>query len=126
MDRKRMIERAYYLTSKYPERIIIEFDCGHDGGKHKHHYDYNKPFNVHLLCWHCHAVIHHPKKISNIKTMDKNIKDFPSDLNKRLHIEAANSGLTIKDLIINALEYYLNKVLLNKGDVVIKKSDTKE
>jgi len=58
--------------------------------------------------------------------VDKNIKDFPDGLNKRLRIEAAQGGVTIKNLIIDALEYYLDKVLANKGDVIIKKSDTKE
>jgi len=57
--------------------------------------------------------------------VDKNIKNFPDDLNKKLRIEAAEIGCTIKDLIICVLEnYYLNKP--NNGDVATKKSKSKE
>jgi len=37
------------------DKIIIDFECPHDGPKHKHHEDYGKPFNVQLLCTMCHG-----------------------------------------------------------------------
>ncbi len=38
--------------------------------------------------------------------MDKNIKDFPEELNNKLRIEAAVRKTSIKQLIIKILEKY--------------------
>lgn len=45
---------AHQLVKKYPEKVIIEYECEHQGRKVHHHYDYSKPLNVHLLCGSCH------------------------------------------------------------------------
>jgi len=41
--------------------------------------------------------------------MDKNIKDFPEDLNKKLRIESAKKNTNIKTLIINILWSYFKQ-----------------
>ena len=46
---------AHYLANRYPSRIIVTFDCGHSSKKVKHHPDYEKPYNIELLCWKCHG-----------------------------------------------------------------------
>lgn len=46
---------AHYLANRYPKRLIILFTCEHDGKKYKHHPDYNKPFEVEILCSKCHG-----------------------------------------------------------------------
>jgi len=38
-----------------------------------------------------------------------NLRDFPEDLHKRVEAKAALGGITLKDLIINALTEYLKK-----------------
>jgi len=38
--------------------------------------------------------------------VDKNIKNFPDDLNSKLRIEAVNKKVTVKDLIIDILNKY--------------------
>jgi hypothetical protein len=45
--------QVYYLNKKYPEKIKIIFMCEHKGKKEKYHPDYNKPFEVEVLCRHC-------------------------------------------------------------------------
>jgi len=60
-------EEAYSLMIKHPDKIIIEHECEHDGEKVRHHYDYNKPFNVMLLCTYCHSKIHFPLEYNNTK-----------------------------------------------------------
>lgn len=46
---------ARNLVHRYPQFVIVDGDCGHDGPKQRHHYDYKKPFNVKLLCSTCHG-----------------------------------------------------------------------
>lgn len=50
--------QAYRLMAKFPEKVNIIFRCGHAGPKERHHPDYNKPFDVELLCIHCHHARH--------------------------------------------------------------------
>ncbi len=38
-----------------------------------------------------------------------NIKDFPDELHRQIKIQAAIEGVSMKDLIIKALEKYLQK-----------------
>ncbi|RJR40881.1 MAG: 3-hydroxyacyl-CoA dehydrogenase [Desulfobacteraceae bacterium] len=38
-----------------------------------------------------------------------NIKDFPDELHRQMKIQAAIDGMSMKDLIIKALEKYLSK-----------------
>jgi plasmid stability protein len=41
---------------------------------------------------------------------DINIRNFPNDLHRKLKIEAATLGITLKDLIIQILsDYFKNK-----------------
>ncbi len=46
---------AHYLVNRYPQKVKILFNCGHDGKKGKHHPDYKKPFEIELLCHKCHG-----------------------------------------------------------------------
>lgn len=55
-DRERA--RANSLANNNPEKLIIEYDCGHAGAKEKHHLDYTAPYNVELLCTKCHGETH--------------------------------------------------------------------
>lgn len=51
-------QKVYYLNKKYPEKIIIMFECEHKGIKQNHHPDYDKPFEIEKLCKHCHYLRH--------------------------------------------------------------------
>jgi predicted HicB family RNase H-like nuclease len=42
-------------------------------------------------------------------TVDVNIREFPQDLHRLAKVQAAMEGITLKALIIKALEQYLNK-----------------
>jgi len=46
---------AHYLANRYPERINILCECPHAGKKQKHHPDYDKAYEIQLLCHKCHA-----------------------------------------------------------------------
>ena len=63
-DIKDMIPRelAYRLNHEHPEKIIILKDCGHAGKKEKHHPDYDKPFEVEILCEICHDERHYVQR----------------------------------------------------------------
>lgn len=41
--------------------------------------------------------------------MDKNLKDFPEDLNTKLRIEAAKKNTNVKALIIKIIRDYFKK-----------------
>ncbi len=64
---------AHYLANRYPGKIIITFDCGHEGKKIKHHPDYKKPLEIELLCMKCHwgKKDHHHKGIFCINMQRK-------------------------------------------------------
>ena len=58
------METAHYLANRYPEKLIILFQCSHDGEKQKHHPSYEKPFEVELLCPKCHGARRRGNKTS--------------------------------------------------------------
>jgi DNA-binding NtrC family response regulator len=88
---------ANYLVNKYPNRAIILFECKHEGKKQKHHPDYDKPYEVELLCCSCHGkrkrnmYVKYVKRIPKfkiniiLKTM-KNQDLTKSELAKRIDI----------------------------------------
>ena len=50
---------ACKLMNQYPEKINVLKKCGCEGKrKIKHHPNYNKPFEVELLCYGCHWKAH--------------------------------------------------------------------
>ena len=55
---KKKSDKARYLSNRYPEKNIVLGDCNHDGRKHKHHIDYNEPFEVFNMCGSCHLTEH--------------------------------------------------------------------
>jgi hypothetical protein len=51
--------RASQLARYYPDMVSILYECRCENGKkHRHHYDYKKPFDVILLCDQCHMTEH--------------------------------------------------------------------
>jgi hypothetical protein len=48
---------VYCDMKRNPESIVILYECPHTGDKHRHHPDYDKPFEVELLCKRCHNEI---------------------------------------------------------------------
>jgi hypothetical protein len=51
--------KAQYLAKKYSDQLNIIYDCPHQvEGKHRHHFDYSRPFDVLILCDSCHAAEH--------------------------------------------------------------------
>lgn len=59
MNRNELKKQAYALCRNYPYKIIIISECFcKDTKKVKHHPDYNKPFEVTLLCVKCHGSKH--------------------------------------------------------------------
>jgi hypothetical protein len=52
-------DKASRLAKCHPDRLNILFECLCEAtGKHHHHFDYSKPYDVILLCDHCHAAEH--------------------------------------------------------------------
>jgi hypothetical protein len=49
---------VYELNRKYPDKIVILKECEHKGKKQKHHPDYDKPFEIEILCKKCHFLKH--------------------------------------------------------------------
>lgn len=51
--------KAQYFAKKYPGQLNILYECPCSApGKHRHHFDYTKPFDVIILCDSCHAAEH--------------------------------------------------------------------
>lgn len=51
--------KASCLAKSHPERLNILYECHCEAiGKHHHHFDYSKPYDVILLCDACHASEH--------------------------------------------------------------------
>ena len=113
MDYQTIKVRAYYAIGKHPEKIIVEFDCGHQGKKYRHHYNYNKPFNIQLLCGHCHMKVHHPvrkihrdwtKEVTNI-----HFKNFPDNLDIEIRHEAIVRGMLWDETVITILSEHFKE-----------------
>ncbi len=46
---------AHSLIQQHPENIVILFECEHDSQKkERHHPNYDKPYEVEMLCRSCH------------------------------------------------------------------------
>jgi len=93
---------VYYLMKKYPRKVVVEFECPHEGKKQKHHCDYSKPFSVHLLCNKCHGE-KRKTGVNNPNEFDLLIKKFPDNLHKALKSEAIKKGFTLKGYIVALL-----------------------
>lgn len=51
--------KAQYFAKTYPGQLNILYECPCSAqGKHRHHFDYTKPFDVIILCDSCHAAEH--------------------------------------------------------------------
>ncbi len=35
---------VYFLVNMFPGKLIVDYECPHEGKKAKHHCDYSKPF----------------------------------------------------------------------------------
>ena len=53
---------VYFLVNMFPGKLIVDYECPHEGKKAKHHCDYSKPFNIHKLCPKCHGAAHGSRK----------------------------------------------------------------
>jgi hypothetical protein len=55
-----LITNTKTLTDRAQKRgeLVILSECPHDGKKHRHHPDYDKPSEVMLLCRKCHSAEH--------------------------------------------------------------------
>lgn len=52
-------EKAHGLCQYHPEKIVILSECSHYlSDKQRHHPDYEKPFEIELLCRSCHRKRH--------------------------------------------------------------------
>ena len=38
--------RAHSWANRHPEKLVIEYECPHEGEKHKHHPDYLRPILI--------------------------------------------------------------------------------
>jgi hypothetical protein len=59
VDKK--MEVAQTLANDYPGRLVVLSECSHDKEKIKHHRDYDKPYEVDLVCRRCHCALHGKK-----------------------------------------------------------------
>ena len=50
--------RARTLANQFPEKLNIVWECACNGRKEKHHFDYNKAFDIFLACKKCHWWFH--------------------------------------------------------------------
>lgn len=87
-----MINKAsiYSKVFNHPEKLIILRECECDKPKIKHHPDYNKPFEIELLCKSCHWKEHKRlnPEFSKIKKKRKYLpKDFIPQLSIRMDEE---------------------------------------
>ena len=84
----RISHRTRIEYKKNPDAFIILGECSHTGKKVKHHPDYDKPFEIELLCIKCHTRHHalirrlknRPKKSSWEETREIKGKRPPEDL----------------------------------------------
>ena len=70
--------KARGLAYRYPEKLVITFECKCKYGsmkKENHHPDYSKPFEVQRLCKVCHNRIHSRERFGD-KTTDLIIKSY--------------------------------------------------
>lgn len=49
---------AHRLAERHPEALTITYECPCDAEKQKHHFDYERPLEVMLLCRKCHGAEH--------------------------------------------------------------------
>jgi len=65
---------AHSLANRHSKKLVILYECEHKEKKQKHHPDYDKPYEVELLCCKCHGK--RQRQISN------KIKKVPLDIQK--------------------------------------------
>jgi len=113
-------QEAYRIMYRNPEKIIVEYECEHEGPKQRHHYDYDKPFNIHLLCLSCHGAT---RKSSPEGPFKNSTARIPISTWKQLRrLEEAGTINSIHNAILIGLELLIK----NNGDVATKKSNHKE
>ena len=56
-----------------------------------------------------------------------NLKDFPEDLREQAKSRAALEGITLKELVVQAVTVYLaSPITLDVQEVIVKKKDTEQ
>jgi hypothetical protein len=56
-----------------------------------------------------------------------NLKDFPEDLREQAKSRAALEGITLKELVVQAVTVYLaSPITLDVQEVIVKKKDSKQ
>ncbi len=77
---------ARVRIQNHPERRIILFNCGHsDRIQVNHHPDYDKSYEVHLLCRKCHYAVHYIPRKEEVRMCPKCKSpwwDIPKDKKK--------------------------------------------
>jgi hypothetical protein len=64
--------KARSLAYQYPNKLNILFECPCETDrKERHHPDYSKPFDVHLLCKKCHEKIPSPTKKKKLNKKER-------------------------------------------------------
>lgn len=98
--------RAQSLCNAHPDRVNIvnECLCTHER-KHRHHFDYSRPYDIVLLCPHCHAQEHKNRKRVNVYDLLLSLKNVIPDTEYMLYWGWVASRLpdSHKEEIINAM-----------------------
>jgi len=69
-DRKKGTARV--RVNNHPKRRIILFNCGHsDRIQVNHHPNYDKSYEVYLLCRKCHYAVHHIPRKEDVRMCPK-------------------------------------------------------
>ena len=56
-----------------------------------------------------------------------NLKDFPEDLREQAKSRAALEGITLKELVVQAVTVYLDSpITLDVQEVIVKKKDSEQ
>lgn len=93
-------QKAYSLNGRYPEKMVVLYECKHMGDKDRHHPDYNKPFEIEAICKRCHYARHYEQRQDTFKNWNMKTKRSLMDSSIHSDIRSADQSLSRNSLSI--------------------------